>query len=334
MLDLRLGSRFGSTEHAVAHSLHMGAAKQVEYFALASMTVPLQHFFFAPDARALGMVRAGGAGASRGANLTKVRLKEAERGNSEEQGAHEPAKDLSDARAIRGAETDANTGKSRRQAPVDENAPAAKKAGSSPHRRDFLHLVRETMKRVRAEASHAARLSKLVSRSRLAGWVPELRLRGVYGFDRTVSSEEAQGIYPGETTTRGARDSLVEARLTFRLDRLVFGDGEAGIERQRGQLAAQASKTKQRALELLFTWRKAETLIRAGTLFEEEELELVLKSEQALAELHVLTKGWFQGIDTANSLSLVLFDEAAEDVNQPRKGELSGKPQLRESGEE
>jgi|GEM_PF-2495706 len=283
-LDLTLGRRTGA-QADVSSGVDAAARDRArtEFFALATLNVPLQHFFFVPEKKSA---------------LPQERLPEKESGAPDTE----------------------------REPLASPPSSARGKEPSSQH--DFLYLAREVMKRVSLARETKARLSSLASRSRSAGWVPELRLRGVYGFDRTVSSEESQGIYPGETTTRGARDSLVEARLTFRLDRLVLGDGEPAIERQRAQLEASESKKREKVLSLLLAWKEAETRLRRGSLLEDELLTAELKSEGALAELHLATGGWFRGHETVRALGLSLFrpEGEEEDARGPEVIEASSAP--------
>ncbi len=170
-------------------------------------------------------------------------------------------------------------------------------------------VVREIAERVGAPLIGAERrLKSLVRRSRWSGLSPELRLRGVLGFDRTTSTEESVGIYPGDTTVRGARDSLAEVRLTFRLDRLVLGDGEDSLERQRIDLEEEQRKLLMRALEVFSKWRLAEARLEDASLPPDEHLEAVVDAESAMLELHLMTDGWFEGRESINRVANSLPD--------------------------
>ena len=180
-----------------------------------------------------------------------------------------------------------------------------KAANAERSAKELLFLVRELVLRVRRASGagrHEARFSSLVKRARWSGLAPELRLRGVYGFDRTTSLEDAVGIYPGETTTRGARDSLAEARLTFHLDRLVFGSQETTLEKQRLLLKQAEDKRVKEAIELLLKWRTADALTRNETLLPEEQADAIVQTESSLSQLHVLTNGWFEGAITVRAV--------------------------------
>lgn len=188
---------------------------------------------------------------------------------------------------------------------TDNDEPA--EAHARVDSRGYLRLARELAARVTTgRETGDRRLRSLTRRSRWSGLVPELRLRGVLGFDRTTSMEDATGIYPGETTVRGGSDSLAEARLTFHLDRLVLGDGEASLERQREQRDEGHRKRVTEALDLLVAWRIATARADDQTLLPEERVDHELEAEAALVHLHLLTGGWFRGRETLELLDIEL----------------------------
>ncbi len=175
---------------------------------------------------------------------------------------------------------------------------------SALEREVLVRVVREIADRVGASFEAAdRRLKSLSRRSRWSGLSPELRLRGVLGFDRATSTEESVGAYPGDTTVRGGRDSLAEARLTFRLDRLVLGDGESALERQRLQLESDRFERVEEALEVFAAWRLATARSSDPSLSPDEILESTVEAEAALARLHLLTSGWFEGEETLRTLA-------------------------------
>lgn len=204
----------------------------------------------------------------------------------------------------------------------DDRSPPPQEEGATPQQElssALLRLVRETTSHLAAvEATRVfeARLESLVRRSRHSGMVPELRLRGVYAFDQTTSLEDAAGIYPGETTTRGGRDSLLEARMTFRLDRLVFGDQESSLERQRVAVKEAEAKRVEVALDELLAWRLAERRSMSPALHPEEQLKAQGQAELALARLHIQTAGWFRGRGTTRALGIdeLLFPSSESEL--------------------
>lgn len=188
----------------------------------------------------------------------------------------------------------------------DESTPEDEQSIEPPRPSPALvrAVVREIAERVGTPLRGAElRLKSLVRRSRWSGLSPELRLRGVLGFDRTTSTEETVGIYPGDTTVRGARDSLAEVRLTFRLDRLVLGDGEDSLERQRIELEEERRELVEEALELFSTWRLAQAKSEDPSLPPDESLEALVDAESAALQLHLMTGGWFAGTESIDEVA-------------------------------
>lgn len=315
-LDISGGIGLG-TERAAAQddSLPASPPAQVgarqEYYALATLQIPFDRLFGGgagyPETERRGgeatlLLAQGGGGGDEGKSLEKRKSSDAPESKS---GAVSSLPITSDEGQ---AATEERVAHETREVSAEDNG-GARTLGEYELERMFtpelsLLLVREIADRVTAALGGAeGRIRSLIRRSRLSGLSPELRLRGVLGFDRATSTEESVGIYPGDTTVRGGRDSLAEARLTFRLDRLVLGDGEPSLERQRIDLAAERRKLIQEALELLFDWRLRSSRASDISLPEGERIEAAIEAESALSELHLLTGGWFQGIPTVRRLS-------------------------------
>ncbi len=173
--------------------------------------------------------------------------------------------------------------------------------------RDVTRLTKAILQRIEDEPTRKASLRDLASlhrRSRLSGLVPELRLRGVYGFDETVSQQDSGGLYPGDSTTRGGRDSLVEARLTFRLDRLIYGDRESSLYQKRRDVLSQSRKDQKDAIDALVAWMTAKREASDPSLLPDELFQALGREEQALLTLYHLTGGWFRGEVTIEELDL------------------------------
>jgi hypothetical protein len=137
-----------------------------------------------------------------------------------------------------------------------------------------------------------ARVDALAARARAAAALPELRLRA----SRTV--DEGQSFMPTEydpmRTTATAGSSLwLEARATWKLDRLVFADEEVALERMRHDRAAAREKLAARVLALLFTWQRSLALADNPAASPEEQLTATLKALEAEADLDLATDGWF-----------------------------------------
>lgn len=192
-------------------------------------------------------------------------------------------------------------------------------------RTELIVLVKKLLQTTHDAEGHAtsmAQLNSLRRRSRTSGLVPELRVRGVFGFDQDTSQQDTGGLYPGDSTTRGGRDSLVEARLTFRLDRLVYGDQEAILFQKRRDLEIDAQKRARTAVQMLVEWMTALRRSRDDSLLFDEWLETQGEEQQALLSLYLATDGWFQGEITLKNLGLhQLLSELRSSVRttQPEK---------------
>jgi hypothetical protein len=122
----------------------------------------------------------------------------------------------------------------------------------------------------------------MISRSRLSVLLPETRLRVVQMLqdgEHTTSYVNTAGTIidtSGSTTT-------LEARLTWRLDRLLFAGDEPTLERVRLEREEARARIGGRVLELLFAWQRA-LLDEAASDIRQSEAEI---------SLDVMTAGWF-----------------------------------------
>ena len=137
-----------------------------------------------------------------------------------------------------------------------------------------------------------AHVDAIASRARSAAVLPELRLRA------SRTADEGQSLAPTSydpqrTTTTGGTRVWLEARATWRLDRLVFADEEVTLERARAQRAEQRQKVVERVLTLLFAWQRALALEDDGHASPEEHLAASLRVLETEAELDLATGGWF-----------------------------------------
>ena len=178
------------------------------------------------------------------------------------------------------------------------NAPVLESAEEGSCRlRSLLHelLSRAEVSSGLVVASTA--ISKAVHRARLSGLAPELRLRGVHGLDRTRSLEQNGGYY-GDSVQRDGYDALVEARLTFRLGRLLFARQEPTMQRLKLQVLNERKKLHLQVVQALTRWAEAN-----GKLTLESQGVLQLHPDEVYAarvsrlqwelELDVLSGGWF-----------------------------------------
>jgi hypothetical protein len=159
-------------------------------------------------------------------------------------------------------------------------------------------LMRATLRAALRAAGFRAgerRLDSLSDRARASAALPELRLRGARGIDysRKLSPTTTD---PYKYSEEGAADLLLEARLAWKLDRLLFADEEIAIERLRGDRAAARQKLVARVLEALFRWERAR-LARADPELSPAERDLAeLRINEAELWLDVLTGGAFSDL--------------------------------------
>jgi len=137
-----------------------------------------------------------------------------------------------------------------------------------------------------------AHVDAIASRARTAALLPELRVRASRTADEGQSFSPTS-YDPLRITTTGGASIWLEARATWRLDRLVFTDEEVALERARAQRAEQREKLSAHVLTLLFAWQRALALEDDGNASPEEHLAASLRILETEAELDLFTGGWF-----------------------------------------
>ncbi len=136
-----------------------------------------------------------------------------------------------------------------------------------------------------------ARVDEMIARARRSAALPEARLRAlrVLNSGENVTYVDSAGhVYE----TIGANLSL-EARLTWRLDRLLYADDEPTIERVRLERQEARARLGTHVLELLFGWQRALLDLATTPAGSRGEMEAVLRRWEAEIALDVLTAGWF-----------------------------------------
>jgi hypothetical protein len=136
------------------------------------------------------------------------------------------------------------------------------------------------------------RLDSVAARARSSAALPELRLRAVrtLGESGRISLSEDD---PSRYVASGAASNVLEARVTFRLDRLLFADEEIVVERARLDRSELRSRTAAKVLQLLFEWQRAYALAQDAALSPEERFAAVVREAESSALLDVMTAGWF-----------------------------------------
>jgi hypothetical protein len=151
--------------------------------------------------------------------------------------------------------------------------------------------IRAALKRAHL-ADPEARLDGIVARAERAALLPELRLRVMRLVDEAQSSTPTE-YDPNHATATGGTSLWLEARATWRLDRLAFTEEEVTVERLRYERFEAQERLSAHVLDLLFAWQKASALAESGILSPEEHLAAVLKVIETETTLDVLTEGWF-----------------------------------------
>ncbi|HLK36225.1 MAG TPA: hypothetical protein VKU41_05690 [Polyangiaceae bacterium] len=137
------------------------------------------------------------------------------------------------------------------------------------------------------------RIDAIVSRSRTSAWLPETRVRAMRlltdaSHTTTLATTDGVNYYDAI----GA-NLVLEVRLTWRLDRLVFAGDEPTLERVRMERQEARSRLANRTLEVLFAWQRAVVDLRGAVAGSPQATEAELKRAEAEATLDVLTDGWF-----------------------------------------
>jgi hypothetical protein len=162
-----------------------------------------------------------------------------------------------------------------------------------------------------------ARVDELVSRARESAWLPETRMRAMRlwtdaAHTTTLAATDTANFYDAV----GA-NLVLELRLTWRLDRLLFAGDEATMERVRLERQDARSRLATRTLELLFAWQRAVLQSAEEMAGSPAELESRLRAAEAQATLDVLTAGWFGAAVAQSSGTLWTAPERARDADAP-----------------
>lgn len=165
---------------------------------------------------------------------------------------------------------------------------------------DPLQLVTPNMARaaIAAALEHAgldestSRVDRLASRARQSAILPELRLRVTRQLDDSQVLSPTE--YDPDRVTATVKASMwLEARATFKLDKLVFADEEVALEKMREERLEAGKKLRERVLVTLFAWQKALRVRDDPTTEPDMQMKASLEVIEAEVTLDVLTGGWF-----------------------------------------
>jgi hypothetical protein len=136
-----------------------------------------------------------------------------------------------------------------------------------------------------------SRVDSMIARARSSAALPEARFRAMRVFADATSG----GIVPIDTSTyASAGNSLIlEARLTWRFDQLLYANEETSLERLRLERQDARSKVAGKVLDALFQWQRAWLAVRNATPGTRDATDATMRLIEAEAGLDVMTGGWF-----------------------------------------
>ncbi|MBX3230769.1 MAG: hypothetical protein KIT84_01020 [Labilithrix sp.] len=142
-----------------------------------------------------------------------------------------------------------------------------------------------------------SRLDGIVSRARWSAILPEARLRAIR-YDNLTLASSLDPVSSAPTVLRDTTNANLglEARLTWRFDRLVYADDEPAFERIRLEHRDARSRVAGKTLDALFHWQRALLDLRTlppSQVGTRDEVDVSLRVMEAEAALDVLTNGWF-----------------------------------------
>jgi hypothetical protein len=136
-------------------------------------------------------------------------------------------------------------------------------------------------------------LADLAARARWSALLPETRLRLLRTDDQSSRLVAQDGEDPRTTGGTSQGSTWLEARLAWRLDRLLFADEETTVERLRLERQEARLRVATRALEHLAKWQRAQVEARIAPAGSLEAADALLRAVEAEGALDVLTGGWF-----------------------------------------
>jgi hypothetical protein len=138
-----------------------------------------------------------------------------------------------------------------------------------------------------------SRLDALVARARASAMLPETRMRAMRLWTDAANSTTLASTDTANFYDAVGANFVLELRLTWRLDRLVFAGDEPTLERVRLERVDARSRLATRTLEALFAWQRAKVEEARAAEDSTEKIQAEVHAAEAQATLDVLTGGWF-----------------------------------------
>jgi hypothetical protein len=137
------------------------------------------------------------------------------------------------------------------------------------------------------------RIDAMISRARASAALPETRLRAM----KVIDDSSQIGVIPTDASTYdiAGANLYLEARLTWRLDRLLYADDEPTLERTRLERQDARERVAGKVIDSLFQWQRALIAQRGAIAGSKEAIDASMRLGEAEAALDILTGGWFGG---------------------------------------
>jgi hypothetical protein len=138
-----------------------------------------------------------------------------------------------------------------------------------------------------------SRIDAMISRARASAALPETRLRVM----KVLEDSSQLGVIPTDASTYdlAGANLYLEARLTWRLDRLLYADDEPTLERTRLERQDARERIAAKVVDALFQWQHARIAERGAIPASKEAIDASLRVAESAAALDILTGGWFSG---------------------------------------
>ncbi len=143
-------------------------------------------------------------------------------------------------------------------------------------------------------------LSDLAARARASALAPEVRLRAYRAIDAGARLYRTEETADKATVSDGTQN-VFEARLSWRLDRLVFADEEVAIERIRVERTELKQRIAGKVVELAIRWQRARRAANDPELLPAERDEAAIVAVECLLGLDALTGGAATSILLSNN---------------------------------
>ena len=138
-----------------------------------------------------------------------------------------------------------------------------------------------------------ARIDAIVARARLSAALPETRLRAMRLVDQRDRVDTTAASGDARYYDYAGANLWLEARLTWRLDRLLYADDEPTLERVRLERFEARARVAAKIIDTLFLWQRALLDVRDAPPGTREDADARLRAIETEVALDVLTGGWF-----------------------------------------